>query len=49
MEANGVHVMSDILQLNVKCGAFAKGMPSQADIDKAIEWSNKICESEELA
>ena len=49
LEANGVHVMSDILQLNVKCGAFAKGMPSQADIDKAIEWSNKICESEELA
>lgn len=49
MEANGVHVMSDILQLNVKCGAFAKGMPTQADIDKAVEWSNKICESEELA
>ena len=36
-------------QLNVKCGLFSKGAPTQEDIDKAIAWSNEICKSDELA
>ena len=39
----------NILQLNVKCGLFSKGAPTQEDIDKAIAWSNEICKSDELA
>lgn len=49
IEDHGVHVMSNILQLNVKCGLFSKGTPTQEDIDKAIAWSNEICKSDELA
>ncbi|HIS48890.1 MAG TPA: hypothetical protein IAA80_00075 [Candidatus Gallacutalibacter pullistercoris] len=42
LEANGVHMVDDVLTLEIKSSLFKKGVPTDADIQKAMEWSKNV-------
>lgn len=44
-EKNNIHVLDDIFQCTVKGGLFKKGKVTQADIENAVDWADKIVNS----
>lgn len=42
MAANGVHMVDDVLQIEVKSSFFKKGSVTDADIKKALDWADNV-------
>lgn len=42
LENHGVHVVDDVLTLEIKSSLFKKGSATDADIKKALEWAEKV-------
>lgn len=42
LENHGVHVVDDVLTLEIKSSLFKKGSATEADIQKALDWAEKV-------
>lgn len=42
LENHGVHVVDDVLTLDLKSSLFKKANPTDADIKKALDWAEKV-------
>ncbi len=42
LENHGVHVVDDVLTLEIKSSLFKKGSATDADIQKALDWAEKV-------
>lgn len=42
LENHGVHMVEDVLTLEIKSSLFKKGTATEADVQKALEWAEKV-------
>lgn len=45
LEGHGVHMVDDVLTLEVKSSFFKKGSLTDADVQKTLAWAKKVIES----
>lgn len=45
LENNGVHMVDDVLELEVKSSFFKKGSVTDADIQKTLKWAKELLAS----